>query len=275
MTAQAITERLEQAQQVVVTAPAANPVMDMIRQAVAAGQPLDVIRELKDMAKELAADEARRAFDAALSDAKSEMPVILKNRSVGYDHKDGNGKTSYRHEDLGEIARTVDPILSKYGLSYRFRTTSEPNQPVVVTCIVAHRAGHSEENTLSAGRDESGKKNSIQAIASTITYLQRYTLKAALGLAVSDDDDAARADEAAVDTITEDQRSELQRLLEDAGATADQFCAIAKIEALSDLPSGRFDGARTWIANRKTALEKQKAADPKTSLDQQFGGDDA
>lgn len=273
MTAQAITERLEQAQQVVVTAPAANPVMDMIRQAVAAGQPLDVIRELKDMAKELAADEARRAFDAALSDAKSEMPVILKNRSVGYDHKDGNGKTSYRHEDLGEIARTVDPILSKYGLSYRFRTTSEPNQPVVVTCIVAHRAGHSEENTLSAGRDESGKKNSIQAIASTITYLQRYTLKAALGLAVSDDDDAARADEAAVDTITEDQRSELQRLLEDAGATADQFCAIAKIESLSDLPAGRYDGAKTWIANRKAALEKQKAADPKSSLDQQFGGD--
>jgi hypothetical protein len=32
-------------------------------------------------------------------------------------------------------------------------------------------------------------KNSLQAIASTTTYLQRYTLKLALGLSVSHDDD--------------------------------------------------------------------------------------
>jgi hypothetical protein len=214
MSAALPVERQDHAPVAVVPAvPAANPVMDMIRQAVSAGQPLDVIRELKDMAKELAADEARRAFDAALSDAKSEMPVILKNRTVGYDHKNGEGKTSYRHEDLGEIARTVDPILSRHGLSYRFRTKSEPNQPIVVTCIVAHRDGHSEENTLSAGRDESGKKNAIQAIASTITYLQRYTLKAALGLAASDDDDGKGSEVSEpVTTITDEQRAELKKL---------------------------------------------------------------
>lgn len=244
----------------------ANPIMEMIRQAVAAGQPLEVIRELKNMAKELADEEARRAFDSALSDARAEIPVILKNRTVGYDHKDGSGKTSYRHEDLGEIARTVDPILSRHGLSYRFRTTSEPNQPVVVTCIVAHRAGHAEENTLSAGRDESGKKNSIQAIASTITYLQRYTLKAALGLAASDDDDGAKADETQVETITEDQVADLQKLLEEAGATAEQFCGIAKVESLAALPADRLEGAKTWIANRKMAAASAKAA-----LDKKFG----
>ena len=49
-----------------------------------------------------------------------------------------------------------------------------------MTCVVSHRLGHSEENTLTAGRDESGNKNNIQAVGSTITYLQRYTLKAAL-----------------------------------------------------------------------------------------------
>ena len=66
-------------------------------------------------------------------------------------------------------------------LSYRWRTTSEINQPVSVTCIVSHRSSYSETNTPSAGRDDSGKKNSIQQVGSTITYLQRYTLKAALG----------------------------------------------------------------------------------------------
>lgn len=65
---------------------------------------------------------------------------------------------------------------------------------VTVTCIISHRDGHFEENTLSAGRDESGNKNSIQAVGSTLTYLQRMTLKASLGLAASDDDDGASAD---------------------------------------------------------------------------------
>jgi hypothetical protein len=59
-----------------------------------------------------------------------------------------------------------------------------------VTCIIAHSAGYSEENSLSAPFDPSGNKNPLQAIGSAQTYLQRYTLKAALGLAAAKDDDA-------------------------------------------------------------------------------------
>ena len=54
-----------------------------------------------------------------------------------------------------------------------------------MTCVLSHRDGHFEETTLTAGRDDSGKKNAIQQVGSTITYLQRYTLKAALGLAAA------------------------------------------------------------------------------------------
>jgi hypothetical protein len=51
--------------------------------------------------------------------------------------------------------------------------------------------GHSELTKMTAPSDTSGQKNSIQAIASTITYLQRYTLLAATGLTTKDmpDDD--------------------------------------------------------------------------------------
>jgi hypothetical protein len=53
-----------------------------------------------------------------------------------------------------------------------------------------------EETTLPGMPDLSGNKNPIQAIGSAVTYLQRYTLKAALGLTVSkeEDDDARSAD---------------------------------------------------------------------------------
>jgi hypothetical protein len=195
--------------------PAVSPMLAMISDAIQKGHGIDVIRELKTMASELAADEARRAFDAAMSDAKAEIPVILKNKSVTFESKDENKPgTSYRHEDLGQIARTVDPILAKHGLSYRFRTNATPSEPVSVTCIVAHRAGHFEENTLSAGRDDSGKKNAIQSIGSTITYLQRYTLKAALGLAAAHDDDGKGSE--APEAINDEQIEELQGLIDKA-----------------------------------------------------------
>ena len=165
--------------------------MSMLAMAVQRGMDPDTIARLLALQKEWEANQGRKAFDEAMAAAKAEIPVIHKNREV--DFTSAKGRTNYRYEDLGEIARTVDPILAKYGLSYRFRTSSTPNEPVVVTCIVAHRDGHSEENTLCAGRDDSGNKNSIQAIGSTLTYLQRMTLKAALGLAASTDDDGRGA----------------------------------------------------------------------------------
>lgn len=219
--------------------------------------------------RQIDADAARKAFYNALSDAKAEIPVIIKNRTVGYDHKTGEGKTSYSHEDLGEIARTVDPILASHGLSYRFRTTSVMNEPVSVTCIISHRDGHSEENTLSAGRDDSGKKNSIQAIGSTITYLQRYTLKAALGLAASHDDDGKTSTTQAQDlpTITAEQVTELLALIERSRSTAEKFCQVAKIDAVPDLLAAHFDAAKTMLHDRIKKVEAKPAVSPNAQFD--------
>jgi hypothetical protein len=58
-----------------------------------------------------------------------------------------------------------------------------------VTCILTHEKGHSEETSLQGPPDTSGSKNSIQAVGSSVTYLCRYTLLAACGLAASEDTD--------------------------------------------------------------------------------------
>jgi hypothetical protein len=146
-----------------------------------------MVDKMLGLVERFEASNARKAFDAALADAKAEIPVIAKSRTV--DFTSSKGRTHYRYEDLAEIAKTVNPILGKHGLSYRFRTTAQPNEPVVVTCIISHRLGYYEENTLTGPRDESGNKNSLQQVGSTLTYLQRMTLKAALGLAAAEDDD--------------------------------------------------------------------------------------
>lgn len=209
--------------------------MQMAFQLIQNGADLSSVKEMLAMSRELAADQSRRAFDAALSAAKAEIPVIFKNKNV--DFTSAKGRTQYRHEDLGEIARTVDPILAKHGLSYRFRT-EQGNGDVRVTCIVSHRDGHTEENALVAGRDESGNKNNIQAVGSTITYLQRYTLKAALGLAASTDDDAKAAEPTKV--ISPDQLKKLLDLASEVGGDVPKLCAHFKVEALADLPAHRY-----------------------------------
>lgn len=203
------------------------------------------LKEMMQLQREHRADRARMAFDAAMAAAKAEIPVIRKNRKVGFEHKSGGDKTEYRHEDLGEIARTVDPILGKHGLSYRFRTNAEPNAPVTVTCIIAHRDGHSEENTLSAGRDDSGKKNAIQQIGSAITYLQRYTLKAALGLAAAADDDGRASEPEA--GLTDDQIVDLRGKIIEANADLPKFLAKFEIERVDDLPAGQFKRAMALL----------------------------
>jgi hypothetical protein len=223
--------------------------MDMLNRAVSSGADIAMIEKLMGLQERYEANLARKAFDNAMAAAKAEIPNITKNREV--DFTSAKGRTNYRYEDLGEIARVVSPILARYGLSYRYRTTSQVNEPVTVTCIVSHRDGHFEENTLCAGRDESGNKNSIQAIGSTSTYLQRMTLKAALGLAVSSDDDGKAS--GAAEIISLEQVEQLIELADEVGADKEAFCRYFKVDGFADISTKDFPRA-------VSALNKKRAA---------------
>lgn len=213
--------------------------MEMLNMAVANGAGIEVLEKLMALSERWEAGQARKAFDEAMAAAKAEIPVIVKNRTVDFTSQ--KGRTHYKHEDLAEVARTVTPILARHGLSYRFRTSSAPNEPVTVTCIVSHRGGHCEENTLSAGRDDSGNKNSIQAVGSTITYLQRMTLKAALGLAASDDDDGTSSEQP--ELISEDQLATVVALVQEVNADREKFCKYLRVGSLAEIPASQFSQA--------------------------------
>lgn len=166
--------------------------MAMVSQAVSAGASLEMVSKLIDLQERVEKSQGRKAFDIAVASAKGEIGPIFKDREVDFTSQ--KGRTNYRHESFGGIATAIGPVLDRHGLSYRFRASQEGGR-VSVTCILAHRDGYSEENTLSASNDSSGNKNDIQAIGSTTTYLQRYTLKLALGLSTTDKDDDGKASE--------------------------------------------------------------------------------
>jgi hypothetical protein len=174
-------------QAVILSADIAPPAL--LDRAVASGASVEVLERLMGLQERWQANQAKRAFDNAMAALRMEMPPIIKNQSV--DFTSNRGRTHYKYEDLADISEALTPAMAKHGLSFRWRT--QPGEPVTVTCIVSHRDGHSEECALSAPRDESGNKNPIQSLGSAITYLQRYTLKAALGVAAARDDDGQAA----------------------------------------------------------------------------------
>ncbi len=210
--------------------------------------------------------------EAARAAAKAEIPTITKNRTV--DFTTAKGRTHYNFEDLAEIARTIDPILGKYGLSYHWRTSSTPGEPIIVTCFLTHRDGHSSDgNTLSASRDESGNKNGIQGIGSTVTYLQRYTLKAALGLSAAKDDDgvggagqnggggeADTARTAPPRYLTDAQASTLTQLLSDTKGNPDLFLRLINKPNIQAILAQDFDRMVALINNTANKRNEREAA---------------
>lgn len=202
--------------------------MDMLGRALEQNANLDVVTKLMDLQERYEKSQARKAFDAAIADAKAEIPVILKTAT---------GHNSKKYADFAAIASAVDPIISKHGLSYRFRTMQTDR--IAVTCIISHKAGHSEETTLSGPADATGNKNAIQAIGSTLTYLQRYTLVQALGLAASADDDGKSVSRA--DAISQEQADEIRELLEAKGANRPQFLKWAKVDCVEDIAAAHFE----------------------------------
>lgn len=215
--------------------------MDLVSYAIQSGQPIDIIREAIALSKELKREQALEAFDAAVADAKAEIGPAIKNRT---------GNNSKKYADFAAYASVVDPIIGKHGLSYRFRTTQDDR--IHVTCVLSHRAGHREETTLSGPSDTTGSKNAIQAIGSTLTYLQRYTLVQALGLAASEDDDGSRHGHTVDDVpIGAEQVKTIRDLIAATGADIEKFCAYMKIEAIPDIATSQFQRAVQMLEKKR------------------------
>lgn len=206
------------------------------------------------MMKEREEDARKRAFFAALALAKGEFGPILKTRQVDYPHKDGQGRTSYKHEELADISAVVDPVLARHGLSYRHRAVQNGDK-ITVTCILSHADGYSEENSLEGFKDASGQKNPNQAIASTITYLQRYTLKEALGIGAGRDDDAGGFDDP---MITPDDVVYIEQLIADTGSDLEKLLKTVGAESVVDMRASQFKQA-AWLLETVKRREKKKA----------------
>lgn len=207
--------------------------MDLISRAQESNASIDQMQQLFELQLRYEANEARKAFNSAMSDFREKAPAIARNRK-GHNIK---------YAGLSESIEAIQPLLSQFGLSHQWKTRQEGNN-ITVECTVTHRMGHSESTSLSAAPDTSGSKNAIQAIGSTVSYLERYTLYAILGLSSREmDDDGKAAGAAEVELITEAQVSDLISLAREVGADMGKFCTFMKVDDIALLPAARFASA--------------------------------
>ena len=214
--------------------------------AVEKGASIEMLEKLIALQERCEANEARKAYHEAMAAFKKNPPTIIKNKEVDFTSQ--KGRTHYKHAGLAEAAASIGKALSEHGLSAAWRT-AQKGEGIEVTCEITHVLGHTEKTSLTALPDISGSKNAIQAIASTVTYLERYTLLALAGLAAQDTDDDGGGAEA--EYITPEQAAILEQLIEETGVDSKKFLDFFKINDLETMPAGDYKRATVQLEAKK------------------------
>ena len=227
-----------------VALPDSRRLSPMVAAAMAAGPTPDVLRELLAVQREWEAGEARRAYTLALVDLRRDLPSVI-GRDTTVDYTSAKGRTRYTHASLAAVMMAITEPLARHGFSLAWvPETSE--RTVTVTARLTHRDGHAESATISAPPDTSGSKSPAQAVASTITLLQRYTALSLLGIATADQREDRDEDPDAVDPA---------RNLRAAAAVRQRGILVEEAEAelggrVEEWSAADLAHLREWLAAR-------------------------
>lgn len=240
----------------------------------------DTLSKLMDLQERWEAGQARKAFVAAMSAFKQEAPAVLKKGNK-VDFNSAKGRTTYNYANLGSIVQEITGLLGKHNLSASWETGQEGGN-IRVTCHITHTGGHRESVTLAGPADDSGNKNRIQQIGSTVTYLQRYTLLAALGLATDEDDDGrGGADRTPIKDPQKKSTPQTESKIKDPDAPASE-AQIKAIHAMLAKAYGSLSDEDKhvavdqlfpeWNLQHIKDLTKQRASDLIEALNKEIGG---
>ena len=203
------------------------------------GYAPEFIEKMMELQERNDANNAKKAYHEAMAAFKMNPPDIEKDQTVSYNVQ-GKGTTTYNHASLANVTGKINKALSEYGLSAAW-ITSQGEGGITVTCTITHKLGHSESTSLTAGPDTSGGKNSIQAVGSTLSYLERYTILALTGLATHEMDDDASGGE--VVYITEEQVKLLKDEREKRKVNGPKFKAHFEVKSIEEIPAAKFKEA--------------------------------
>lgn len=215
----------------------------LLEMAVNQNADIEKLEKLMDLQQRWEEREAKKAYHAAMAAFKAEPLYIGKDMHVSYSTT--KGQTDYRHSSLANVTNTINRALSAQGLSASWQQ-AQADGAITVTCTITHVGGYSESTSLSAAPDTSGGKNSIQAIGSTVSYLERYTILAITGQASSDMDDDGRGAE--IEYIAEDQVNEIEAAIKDNSLNRSIFLGWVGAESIEKIQIDQLGRVKNGLA---------------------------
>ena len=157
--------------------------------------------ELLRLQRDVGHDQARRAFNAAMAEAQSEMLPVARSAE--------NKHLGNKYAKLEDIDREMRPIYTRHGFSVRFGSAPPPAEGFIrITCTVAHDGGYFEENYLDSPITTTGSQGGrmattpVQAVGSAVTYLRRYLLGMVFNIVLANEDDDGEGSRRAAATAT-------------------------------------------------------------------------
>jgi hypothetical protein len=221
---------------------------DLLRIAVERGTPVAELKELVALHDQMQARQARQEYAAAMARFQVECPPIHHERTAEIVTKSGS-KYKYSYAELDVIARTVNPILARHGLSYRWDTKLE-RDTLTVICTVMHAAGHSETSTFTLPTESASAMSAQQKVGAALTFAQRRSLCSALGLTTTDDDpDTQREDPTPID---DDQVTMIDDLIAETGTDKARFLRYMNCETVGTIPAARYAEAMTALEQKRS-----------------------
>lgn len=162
---------------------------------------------------------------------------------------------NYKYAPLDVILKENRPLMAKYGLSHIQSQTYE-NGLVCVETRIMHESGEWIETTSQSPFAQLKGMNDYQSIGSGITYLRRYSLSAALGIAADEDEDAHGEQEAkkspppskATDTDKKEAWKNFQTICETMGVDAIEF--MSSMIDMTD-KTAVYAEVRKWLQNEQ------------------------
>lgn len=228
--------------------------MAMIERALVSGTTPETLEKLLTLQERWEANQARKAFITSMALARSKFAPVLKKNS-GYNNR-------YKYETLPDVMDAVDGPLGDNGFGYDWKTEDLPDGRVRVTCIVTHEMGHSRSNSLSGDpkdtADAKANMNGLQRMGGAVTYLQRYTLKAALGIAAEQDTDGRVDDADMAVPVTPEQVKEIFDLLTQSGSNEIEMLKYVGAPNTETMTLAQYAKAKAAMT-LKINLKKQKA----------------
>jgi len=165
----------------------ANVLAVIARAATDSNVDIGKMERLLDMQERVLNRNAEMAFYAAMSELQDAMPTIKKEGEIKV-----GGQVRSRYARFEDILGQTKPLLKQYGFSVAFKSNFVDGQ-LEITGTLSHREGHHESTTMRLPFDESGSKNNVQAIGSSVSYGKRYVYCMLLNINITEDDDDGRA----------------------------------------------------------------------------------